>query len=300
MDAYKKIFRSRKLRLLILRLFFWVPDKIMLRLQYKIKMGFWPNFKTPTLYSEKVQLYKMNYRNNIIRKLTDKELVKQWVKEKGYQDIIISNIDVLGSLNELDLGNYPSKFVIKTSNGAGGNNVLVVNDKNKVTKKSIKKFFKHMPKKTTKFDGGREWSYSNLKTKFVIEELIGDSKKNLKDYKFFCFNGKMEYFYVIGDRNIGQDFKGYMNIFDNNFNVTPYYRKGGFILPKNNYILPNNIKDMVFIAEKLSSEFPHVRVDLYNVEGKIYFGEMTFYNASGYVKYNLNFDEILGSKFTYY
>ena len=143
---------------------------------------------------------------------------------------------------------------------------------------------------------GREWAYYNIKPRIICEKLLPKDKNNdLPDYKFFCFNGKAHYLYVINGRQPGQ--KVHLGIFDIDYHKLDYDRldeKKMLEMPEK----PKNFDKMIEIAEKLSQGFPHVRVDLYNIEGKIYFGELTFYDGSGYQKYEPEeFDYILGDLF---
>ena len=143
---------------------------------------------------------------------------------------------------------------------------------------------------------GREWPYYSGKNhRLIIEEMIesNPSEGGLIDYKFFCFNGKVEFLYVMGDREIGKSVK--VSLFDRNFVKLPVSRVGDeeFLKARK----PENFDEMISVAEKLSEEFPHVRVDLYNVNGKILFGELTFYNASGYMLFEPDsFDVEIGKR----
>lgn len=295
---YKKVIRSRKLRLIILRAMRWVPDPIMLRIQYYLKFGFFPNFKNPQRYSEKMQVYKMKYRNPILAQCVDKYEVRSYLERKGLAEYLVGLYGVYDEVDEIDFRKLPDKFVLKNTTGGGGQNVIVVKNKEKCNWKEIcdkvNAWPIHRPGEIT---AGREWAYINMpQTRIIVEELLETKdNKGLIDYKFICFNGRTDYLYVMSDREFGED--AALAIYDRNFNKTNIYeigeRRAEYILP-----VPKNFPKMVEIADKLSENIPQVRVDLYNVDGRIYFGELTFYDESGYTRFDPDsFDFELGKLF---
>ncbi len=134
---YKKIIPSQKMRFEILGLLGWIPDSMMLRLQYRIKMGFWPNFKHPKRFTEKLQLYKMRYRNPIMVDCVDKYEVRKYVEGKGLAHILNSLYGVYDSPDDVDFDALPDRFVLKTTDGGGGLNVILVRDKNMIDKEEV-------------------------------------------------------------------------------------------------------------------------------------------------------------------
>lgn len=302
---YKKLIRSQSLRFKILRLFNWVPDSWMVRLQYRIKLGRWPSLKHPTRYTEKLQLYKLKYRNPVMHQCVDKLEVRKYVEQKDFDGILNQVYGVYNTAEDIDFDSLPSKFVIKSTSGGGGNNVIVVKDKAKLDKLNVKKTItKWLTDASYQINAGREWAYSGIgETKIIIEEYL--EEKNIEgdtipltDYKFFCFGGKPYYIYVITDRNPG--ISASLGIYDMGFNKLPYYRADEGRQTKVAH-KPKNYEKMVEISKKLSESFPHVRVDLYNIDGRIYFGELTFYDGSGYFQFDPDdFDEKLGACFTEY
>lgn len=295
---YKRIVKSRQLRFKLLRIFQWVPDSIMLRIQYYLKFGFFPNFKNPQRYSEKMQLYKIKYRNPVLSQCVDKYEVRKYIEGKGLSDYLVRLFGVYDKVEDIIFDELPDKFVLKNTTGGGGISVIIVDDKSKCNWdeicKKVGEWPMHFPGEIT---FGREWAYTNMaKTRILIEELLEPTDNHgLIDYKFICFNGRTDYLYVMSDRAFGRD--AALAIYDRNFNKTEVYefgeRRAEGTLPK-----PKNFLKMVEIAKKLSEDFPQVRVDLYNVDGKIYFGELTFYDESGYTRFDPDsFDFELGKLF---
>lgn len=294
---YKKMIRSRTLRIKILSLLNWIPDSIMIPLQYRIHTGRSLNLKNPQRFTEKLQLYKLKYRNPIMLRCTDKYEVRSVVKEFGLTDILIPLVGVYDSVEDIDFESLPQQFVAKTTDGGGGNQVFICRDKRELDKtdffSKVNEWFKAPKAK----NAGREWAYENgYPRRVVIEELISDGKnENLIDYKFFCFNGQIRMIYAISGRNFGHGAE--VGIYTTDFKKINVHRADELpakqILPK-----PQNFERMTEFAEKLSAQFPHVRVDLYNVSGIIYFGELTFYDGSGYMSFTPDsFDLELGSYF---
>lgn len=284
-----------------MRLLSWVPDSIMLRIQYRIKMGFWPDFNKPKRFTEKLQLYKMRYRNPIMHQCVDKYEVRKYVESKGLGHLLNELYGVYDSAEEIDFSFLPNKFVMKTTTGGGGQNVIVVKDKEKIDLEGQRqRLLCWTDSNNLGALAGREWAYTQCKPRIIIEELLDSSSDEnaLIDYKFFCFNGDPIYLYVINDRKPGE--YAYLGVYDINFNKLPVYRcderKAEYAIDK-----PVNYEEMVEVAKKLSAGFPHVRVDLYNINGKIYFGELTFYDGSGYFRYDPDsFDKVMGDCFTQY
>ena len=292
---YKKIIKSQKIRFMILYMLSWLPDKTMIKLQYRIKMGRKLNLKEPKRFTEKLQWYKLNYRNKIMHQCVDKYEVRDYVKSKGLENILNDCYGVYANPDEIDFSKLPTKFVIKTTSGGGGQNVLICDNKDNLnieeTKSKLEYWLKLNPKKSF----GREWAYEGTKNKIVIEKYLEGNDDNLtgiNDYKFFCFNGKVEYIVFDGDRYAGHK----RNFYDKDWNYIDIQSdcdKMGNVIKK-----PKMLQQMKNVAEKLSEDFPFVRVDLYCIEDKIYFGELTFYPWTGYVQYNPDsFDYDLGKKF---
>lgn len=291
---YKKIIADQELRLKILEFTNFIPDKFMIKLQYRIKTGRKLNLKNPKRYTEKLQLYKLNYRNPLMTKCSDKYLVREYIKNKELGEILNPLYGVYNSSDEINYDELPKSFAIKHTNGSGAN--IFIQDKSKVEFEDIRdKVDSWMDRKNINY--GREWCYYNVEPRIVIERLLErDENNDIPDYKFFCFNGKVKYLYTMVDY-VDDHKNGRCSFFTPNFEKLPY-RRSEYMEINRDIPKPPNFEKMIKVAEILSEDFPHVRVDLYNIKGKIIFGELTFYNASGYTIFTPDeFDFILGEEF---
>lgn len=291
---YKKLIPNKNLRLKILNLLDFIPDKLMLKIQYKIKTGRALNLDNPIRYTEKLQWYKLYYRKPIMKVCADKYSVRDYVKSKGLEDSLNPLYGVYTRVEDIDFEKMPAAFAIKFTNGSGKN--IFVKDKNTINENELKYTINQWFKETS-VKYGREWCYYDIQPRVIIEKLLErDECNDLPDYKFFCFNGKVKYLYTMVDYVDNHD-EGRCSFFTPKFEKLPYrrseYKEINREIPK-----PTNFEKMIEIAEKLSEDFPHVRVDLYNIKGNIIFGEMTFYNASGYTVFEPDeFDFIMGKEF---
>lgn len=296
---YKKVVKNRNLRLRILRILSFIPDKPMIKLQYFLKTGRILNLKNPKRFTEKLQWYKLYYKNPLMVQCVDKYDVREYVKSKGLENILIPCYGVYDSPEEIDWASLPNQFVMKDTLGGGGTSVIIVKDKSKENIEELKRRATEWVKIDARKRGaGREWPYyRGKKHRIIVEQYIDSDEKNggLIDYKFFCFNGTSSWMYVIADRKIGSG-AGF-GIFDSDFNKSNVIRVDERPLER---IVekPAAFESMKRIASKLSRDFPEARVDLYEVKGKIKFGEITFYDGSGYMTFNPDsFDEEMGKMF---
>ena len=293
MDEYKKIIKSKNLRYSILFCVRFIPDSVMLKLQYRVKFKRKLNLKFPKRFTEKIQWYKLYYKNSIMPKCSDKYLVREYIKSKGLGYILNDLYCVYDSPSEIKLDELPDKFVMKLSNGSGTN--LLCRDKNKLNEQQVIKQFKSFYFKV-KANLGREWPYMKVKPKIVVERLLEDEEhinNAINDYKIFCYNGQPEYIICISDRY--SDRCNHL-VYDTEWNKVRVASEDARIdedVPK-----PETLDEMLEIAAKLSEDFPFARIDLYSLENKVYFGEITFYPWSGYMEFEPDeFDFVLGEKF---
>lgn len=293
MDEYKKVLKNKELRYRILSLLRFVPDEMMLRMQYRVKFGRKLDLKNPKRFTEKIQWYKLNYKNDLMPQCSDKYLVRKYVESKGLGHILNDLYAVFERPEDIRLDELPEKFVMKLSNGSGTN--LLCRDKRELSQSAVVEEFRKFVFKV-KANLGREWPYVKTKPVTIVERLLEDEghiNNAVNDYKIFCYNGKPEYIICISDRYSDQ-----CNhlIYDTEWNKVHVVSEGARIeedAPK-----PENLEEMLEIAAKLSEDFPFARIDLYSLEGKTYFGEITFYPWSGYMEFEPDeFDFVLGEKF---
>jgi hypothetical protein len=270
----------------------------MIKMQYFIKTGRRLNLKNPQRYTEKLQWYKLYYRDPLMQQCADKYDVREYVRSKGLGYILNECYGVYERVEDIDFDSLPDQFVLKDTLGGGGNSIIICKDKATFDFENAKKQMqKWLSIDSNKKNEGREWVYQGRKHRIIIEKYIesNPSEGGLVDYKFFCFNGEPKYLYVIADRILGQ-IAG-IGIFNVNFELLSVIRTDERPLERN-IEKPKNFDEMIDIVKIISKDFPHVRVDLYNQDGNIIFGENTFFDGSGYHKYEPDeFDYELGSYF---
>lgn len=255
----------------------------LIKLQYKAKTGKYLNLENPMSFNEKIQWMKLYDSTPLKTKLADKYSVRDYVAEKIGSQYLIPLIGKWKSFDEINFDELPNKFVLKTNHGSGWN--AVIRDKSDVKAEILMQSFDGWLKTDFSFfDGNFEMHYSNINPQIIAEEYIEQVDEGLYDYKIHLFEGKATIIQVIGDRNF-QAHSAKEAFFDTdwNRNDTMYhtYEQYEVSPPK-----PEKLSDMLQIAEKLADGFDYVRVDLYNISGVIYFGEMTFTPASGFGKWN--------------
>ena len=294
---YKKIIQKRSTRQKILKFLSFIPDKPMIKTQYWIKTGRRLNLKNPQRYTEKLQWYKLNYKNPLMVQCVDKYDVREYVNEHGLGHILNECYGVFESSTDVDFDKLPNSFVIKDSLGGGGNSVIICKDKSKADLDSYRKSMDMWLNKKQIRAGGREWPYySGKKHRIVIEKYLEQEDGDLQDYKFFCFNGTVFCSYLMSDYRENHE-NGKLGFLDRDFNLLNASRTDFKPLDEKP-IMPKNYYKMVEYAEILSKSFPHVRVDFYNIDGTIIFGELTFFMASGYLSFNPDsFDYEMGKQF---
>lgn len=233
------------------------------------------------LYTEKMQRAKLYDRDPRKTEYSDKYAVRKWIEEQIGSEYLIPLLGTWKNAEDIDFSILPESFVLKTNHASS--DVIIVKSKKELTEEkiqSIRHKLKHALNHNYELVQGFEMQYRDIPPLIIAEELIKDEKDSeLRDYKFLCFDGIPYYCWVDCDRYTNHT----RNVYDMEWNLMPWtqgcYKNSTIPIEK-----PRNFEVMVDIVKKLSTGFSHVRVDLYNVEGRIYFGEMTFTNGSGFEK----------------
>ena len=245
------------------------------------------DLENPKTFSEKLQWIKLYDHNELYTRVVDKYAVKEYIASQIGEEYIIPTIGLWSNFDEIDFEKLPQSFVLKCTHDSGG--LVICKDKSNLDiKKARKKIVKSL--NSNFFLLGREWPYKGVKPQIIAEPYISDSNGELNDYKFFCFNGQPKMLFIASDRGIDTRF----DFFDMDFNHLPFEQGH----PNSTKVLkkPDGFDHMKEIAMKLSEGFPEVRVDFYNVDGKIYFGELTLFHFSGFVPFEPEeWDEKMGS-----
>lgn len=265
-------------------------DEQYLIKQFELYVGYKPNIKNQKSYLEKLLWLKLNWRSDLAKKVVDKYLVREYVAEKGMSKYLVELYGVYDKFEEIDFDTLPNSFVIKNTGDSGG--VKVIKNKNEMNYKTTKEFFENL-KTNTISNYAKEWVYEGLQNRIVVERII-ETKDNHspKDYKFFCFNGEPQFLFVGSERDVDVKF----DFFDLDFNHLPVHN--GHEWSKEKIEKPSNFDEMLEVCKVLSKDFPHVRVDLYSENNKIYFGELTFFHFGGIVPFEpREYDYLFGEKF---
>ena len=250
-------------------------------MMYRLEMGRHLDLEYPKRFTEKIQWLKLYGRKPEYTTMVDKYVVKKYVAERIGEKYIIPTLGVWDKPEDIDFDMLPDKFVLKTTHGGGGGGVVVCKDKTTFDKQSAIKQLKNSLRQDI-YRNFKEWPYKNVHRRIMAEEFMEDSSLNeLRDYKFFCFNGQCKCFKVDFDRFI----EHHANYYDAQGNILEFGELAYSPVYEKEIQLPNNLSRMVELANQLSSSIPFLRVDFYEVNGKVYFGELTFYPASGLGKF---------------
>lgn len=258
----------------------WISDEKFLLARYKTEMGRELNLTNPTTYTEKLQWLKVYDHRPEYTTMVDKYAVKKYVANKIGEEYVIPLIGVWEKVEDIDFSSLPDRFVLKVSHDSGG--IVICKDKSQLDIVQTKKYLKKLLKRNY-YCGTREWPYKNVKPRIIAEEYMEDSYLGeLRDYKFFTFGGVPKVVYIAQGR--GNREATVADFYDMEFNHLPFTIDHDMaeIPPEK----PVNFELMQQLATKLSEGTPQLRVDFYEVEGKVYFGEMTFFHCSGWAPFH--------------
>ncbi|MEL7660876.1 ATP-grasp fold amidoligase family protein [Acetobacterium wieringae] len=260
-----------------------IDDKEYLKFIYFF--CFWKklNLENPETFSEKLQWLKLYDRRDIYTKIVDKYLVKDYVENFIGLEYVIPTLGVWDRFEDIDFDALPNQFVLKCTHDSGG--LVICKDKKELNIEMAKRKINKCLMRNFYYLG-REWPYKNVIPRIIAEPFISDKNGELKDYKFFCFSGTPRMLFIASDREIDTRF----DFFDANFKHLPF--TNGHANSEKSLEYPQQFEMMKRLAAILSKNFPQIRVDFYNVDGKIYFGELTLFHFSGFVPYEPNFWDI--------
>lgn len=261
----------------------WLDDEKYIKRAYKVKFGIELNLDNPQSFNEKIQWLKIHDRKPLYTQLVDKYNVKKIVAQIIGEKHIIPTLGVWNHPNEIPFDSLPDQFVMKATHDSGG--LVICKNKNSLdydaAKRKLEKSLKRNYYKTR-----REWPYKNVIPRIIVEkymEDICDNGKGLIDYKFFCFDGEPRFIYV--SQGLDNHSTARISFYDLDGNEMSFHRSD--YLPLHNFVFPDTFSDMIQIARKLANNIPcpFVRIDLYSINGNIYFSEITFSPCSGMIPF---------------
>ena len=261
-------------------LFNWMSDETYLKIAYRSLMGKKLDLKNPKTFNEKLQWLKLYDRKPIYTTMVDKYEAKKYVASIIGEQYIIPTLGVWDKFEDIDFDKLPNQFVLKCTHDSGG--LVICRDKSKFDIQAAREKINKSLKRNY-FWQGREWPYKNVKPRIIAEKYMEDSQtKDLKDYKFMCFNGKVNCSFVCTERHTNTGLK--VTFYDRNWKIMPFERH--YPRSKTPISKPLNYDKMMELAEILSKDISFIRVDFYSVQEKIYFGELTFYPGSGFEEFS--------------
>lgn len=266
----------------------WMSDKYYIKVLWRILMGYNLDLKNPRTFNEKLQWLKLYDHNPLYSTLVDKYRVKQFITDRIGAEFVIPTLAVYKSVDEIDLNTLPDQFVLKCNHDSGS--VVICRDKATFDLEKAKLKLNAGLQRNFYWDA-REWAYKHVKPLLFAEEYMEDAaNKDLLTYKFMCFNGEPAIMYVtVKNDDIWE------NYYDLDFN--PLNISRGFHQSYTSIKKPESFEMMKQVARKLSEGLPHIRLDLYEVNGQVYFSEYTFYDWAGLAKFEPSkWDEELGDK----
>lgn len=254
-----------------------LPDDEYLKRKYKACMGKELDLEEPITFNEKIQWLKLYDRKPEYTMMVDKYAVRQYIADTLGEEYLIPLLGVWNDPEEIDFNALPNQFVLKCNHNSGLG-MCICKDKSKLDIKSVKRKLRKGLKQDY-YLTGREWPYKNVQRKIIADKyMVEEDGMELKDFKFYCFNSEAKLCLVCSDRFTGKGL--HFTFFDRDWNVLPFER--GFPSYREGFHRPLNYEKMIELAEKLAYGIPFVRVDFYEINGKIYFGELTLHPGSGF------------------
>lgn len=302
-----KIFRNSSKKIyngggkLLVRIFFgifnrlkisqFLSDKTYVGMQFHIAHGYKLDIKHPRTFSEKLQWLKLYDRKPEYTTMVDKYAVKKYVADRIGEEYIIPTLGVWDSYDEIDFDNLPDKFVLKCTHDSGG--LVICRDKKTLDMDAARKKIEKSLR-TDYYKLGREWPYKDVPRRIIAEKFMEDETQGdaLNDYKLMCFNGKVYCSFVCSGRNSKEGLR--VTFYDKEWKRLPFRRH--YPSADKDLDMPSQYHRMIELAERLSKGIPFVRTDFYEIGGKLYFGELTFYPGNGMEEFSPEeWDERLGA-----
>jgi hypothetical protein len=256
----------------------WMPDSLFLKIIFKSSCGYSLNLKNPKTFNEKIQWLKLYGNLKKYTNLVDKYEVRKYIAETIGEEYLIPLIGIWDRVEDIDFNKLPKQFVLKCNHDSGS--VVICKDKSSFDIRKAKKILKKYLRRNFYYPT-REPQYKNIKPRIICEKyMIDESGTELKDYKFFCFNGEPKIIQV--------DFDRFINHKRNLYNIEWNYVPVSICYPTDSsriINMPRKLKEMLSFAKTLSENIPHVRVDFYLIQDRIYFGELTFTHGTGFEKF---------------
>lgn len=278
MIDYKNIIKSRELRLRIIDKLKFIPDKPYLKMVYRIKTGKRLNLKNPVGFNEKLNWLKLNNIHPEYTSLVDKLTVREHIANELGADYLFPLLGHWETFSDIDFDTLPDKFVLKCNHDSGS--VKIIEDKYSINKEELEQFFTARLKMNP-YVLGREYPYRDVKPCIIAEKFMETTDgKGINDYKFFCFNGEPKIMFIATDRATDVKFD-FFDMEFNHLNIQNIHDNADFPPKK-----PRCFDEMKRLAQKLSKDMAFVRIDFYEIDGKIYFGEYTFFHGGGFYLFN--------------
>lgn len=257
-----------------------LPDREYLEKKFYAMLGYSLDLTNPQTFNEKLQWLKLYDRKPDYTMMVDKYKVREYIKEKLGEEYLIPLLGVWDNAEDINFDKLPNRFVLKCNHNSGLG-MYICKDKSKLTEKQIKVIRKNLTKGLQQdyYLTGREWPYKDVPRKIIAEKYMEDETGQLRDYKFYCFNGEPKIIMINSDREIGKTKADYFDM-DFNWIDLKWGYEHALVKPSK----PINFEKMKELAVVLSKNIPELRVDFYEVNNKIYFGELTFFDGSGFDK----------------
>ncbi len=266
-----------------------MSDKFFIRVAWKQYMGYELELNHPQTYNEKLQWLKLYDHNPLYTVLVDKYRVKKWVADRIGEEHVIPTLAVYESVNDIRLDRLPDQFVLKCNHDSGS--IVLCHEKSGFDFERNKKKLE-ASLNTNYYWVSREWPYKNVERVVMAEPLLSDI--GINDYKIYCFNGMPVMILIVSERFSSKEGPFY-NYYNLQGELLPI-RWGGKNNPKEEFVSPDSLDQMIEMAKILSEGLPHVRLDFYNIDGHIYFGEYTFFDSAGFDRINpVEWDNRLGT-----